>query len=168
MADLRKPDRPAPSLQCPMSSGMESLTAPQRELVEQWLPGAEPVRDHSWGLVGTTVLELSQGGVRYIVKAGDERDHHLERELRAHRLWLEPWTSRGLAPQLLRSDDEAKLLRALEAAFIEGYGSDPREPGAWRRNRIREAVGTAAWAYQVGDEAFERQGHRMIAEALAG
>lgn len=63
-----------------MSSGMESLTAPQRELVEQWLPGAELVRDHSWGLVGTTVLEMSQGGVRYIVKAGDERDHHLERD----------------------------------------------------------------------------------------
>jgi hypothetical protein len=27
-------------------------------------------------------------------------------------------------------------------------------------------VGTAAWAYQMGDEEFEAQGHRMIAEAL--
>jgi hypothetical protein len=31
---------------------------------------------------------------------------------------------------------------------------------------IHEAIGTAAWAHQVGDEPFEQQGHRMIAEAL--
>lgn len=31
---------------------------------------------------------------------------------------------------------------------------------------LREAVSTAAWAYQVGDEAFEKQGHRMLAETL--
>ena len=30
----------------------------------------------------------------------------------------------------------------------------------------REAIGTAAWAYQVGDRPFEEQGHRMIAAAL--
>ena len=46
-------------------------------------------------------------------------------------------------------------------------GADPRDAAAWQRNRIREAIGTAVWAYQVGDEAFEQQGHRMIAEALA-
>ena len=55
----------------------------------------------------------------------------------------------------------------LEAAFLEGYGSDPREPSAWHRTRLREAVGTAVWAHQVGDEAFEAQGHRMIEDALA-
>lgn len=31
---------------------------------------------------------------------------------------------------------------------------------------VHEAIGTAVWAYQVGDERFERQGHRMVAEAL--
>ena len=56
---------------------------------------------------------------------------------------------------------------ALEAAFLDGYGTDPREPGAWHRNRVREAVGTAVWAYQVDDEAFEAHGHQMIADALA-
>jgi hypothetical protein len=56
---------------------------------------------------------------------------------------------------------------ALEAAFLNGYGPDPREPEAWHRNRIREAIGTAVWAYRVHDEPFEQQGHRMIAEALA-
>lgn len=280
-----------------MPSGIDNLTGQQRELLSQWLPAVEVARDHSWGLIGTTVLEVSHDGTRYVVKAGDENDHHLARELRAHRLWLDPWCSQGRAPQLLRADDEAKLLlrqclpgelvqggpeehvpdtylqagallatlhgqlgvkdaefesqanqktlawldgphrmapdivsrlrteiaswpsppvtlvpthgdwqprnwllhngivsvidfgRAdlrpavtdfarlaaqqflahpdCEVAFIEGYGGDPRDPDEWRRVRIREAVGTAAWAFQVGDERFERHGHRMIAEALA-
>lgn len=55
----------------------------------------------------------------------------------------------------------------LERAFFDGYGDDPREPGRWRLHTLREAVGTACWAYQVGDESFERQGHRMLAEALS-
>lgn len=55
----------------------------------------------------------------------------------------------------------------LEEAFLSGYGSDPREPAAWQRERVREAIGTAVWAHQVGDEAFERQGHRMISDELS-
>lgn len=66
-----------------------------------------------------------------------------------------------LAAQQFRSNPE------LEAAFLDGYGSDPRDPDAWQRDRIRQAIGTTAWAYQIGEEAFEQQGHRMIAEALA-
>lgn len=54
----------------------------------------------------------------------------------------------------------------LEAAFFAGYGRDPRTPDQWRVIALHEAIGTAVWAYQVGDEAFEQQGHRMIAEAL--
>lgn len=56
---------------------------------------------------------------------------------------------------------------ALEEAFVAGYGGDPREPDAWRLAMLREAVGTAVWAFQVGDEPFEHQGHRMLADALA-
>jgi len=269
----------------------------QWRLLHDWLPGAEVVTDHSWGLVGTTVLELRHDGTQYVAKAGDPADHHIAREIRAHREWLEPWTSRGRAPQLVQADAEAKLLltrylpgelvqgtdyeqlpdtylqagellvrfhqqlaiedpefearekakslaalgkphriapelterlraeieswptpattlvpthgdwqprnwlvhggvvsvidfgraglrpaftdfarlavqqfqrnSALESAFLQGYGTDPREPEAWHRNRLREAIGTAVWAYQVRDEGFEQQGHRMIAEALA-
>jgi hypothetical protein len=282
-----------------MTSGapLAQLEQRQRSLLESWLPGAEVVRDHSWGLVGTVVLELCHNDVRYIAKAGDDKDHHLARELRAHREWLLPWTSRGQAPELVYADGDAKLLvtrylpgelvqgtdhegdpetyrqagrllallhdqlsvadeefearenakslawlnrphriapdtasrlretvepwptpastlvpthgdwqprnwlvhqgtvsaidfgRAdlrpaltdfvqlanrqfrsdprLEAAFLDGYGRDPREPETWFRTRIRYAIGTAAWAYQVGDEPFEQHGHRMIADLLA-
>jgi aminoglycoside phosphotransferase len=271
------------------------LTERQRQLLGIWLPSAVIVRDHSWGLVGTVVLEIEHGGQRYIAKAGDDADHHLARELRAHRNWSRPWTARGRAAELVHADDDAKLLvtrflpgqlvegtsyewspgiyrqagellaafhrqyaepdaayearenkrtlghldrphriapdvadriratiqswptppatlvpthgdwqprnwliddngivrvidfgRAdlrpaytdfarlaaqqfrsapdLESAFLAGYGADPREPGAWERARLREAVSTAVWAYGVGDEAFEAQGHRMIAD----
>ena len=273
------------------------LTDRQQVLLDTWLPSAQLVKDHSWGLIGTLVLELIHNGERYIAKAGDAADHHLAREIRAHRNWLTPWTSRGRAPEFVRADDDAKLLltrflpgqlvegtpaewapatydeagellaqfhqqsavrddtyesrenqrtlanlgkahriapdlterlqaeiagwptppailvpthgdwqprnwltdrgiirvidfgRAdlrpaytdlarlaaqqfrsnpeLEAAFLSGYGSDPREPAAWHRAQLREAVNTCIWAYQVGDEPFEQQGHRMIAEAIS-
>lgn len=280
-----------------MNDRIDGLSPRQQELVRAWLPAAEVVVDHSWGLVGTTVLELRCGGERYIVKAGDENDHHLAREIRAHHRWLRPWTSLGRAPEVVKTNGEAKLVMtrylpgrlvegtddehqpetyrqagellarlhdqegnddaefeararekallwldkphritpdvasrlrsaveswptppsrlvpthgdwqprnwlisegtvrvidfgraglrpaftdlarlsaqqfrahaALEVAFFEGYGGDPREPAAWQRNQIREAIGTAVWAYQVGAERFEQQGHRMITEALA-
>jgi Ser/Thr protein kinase RdoA (MazF antagonist) len=54
----------------------------------------------------------------------------------------------------------------LEDAFFDGYGGDPRVPDQWRMFAIHEAIGTAVWAHQVGDERFESQGLRMISEAL--
>lgn len=54
----------------------------------------------------------------------------------------------------------------LADAFIDGYGSDPREDPLWPVEQLREAVGTAAYAYQIGDCDFEAQGHRMLSEAL--
>jgi hypothetical protein len=278
-------------------AGPDDLSSAQRELLATWLPGLRVVVDHSWGLVGTTVLEVTHGGEQYVVKAGDARDHHIGRELRAHREWLRPWTRIGRAPLLAFGDDKAKLVvtvflpgelvlgspaqddpstfaqagellrllhdqagepdddferdadaktlrcldgphriapeveqrvraavtawptsevrlvpthgdwqprnwlvhervvsvidfgradlrpamndlsrlvsrdfsrdRALEAAFVEGYGGDPRSPGLWQRQQLREAVGTATWAFAVGDAGFEAEGHAMIADALA-
>ncbi len=54
----------------------------------------------------------------------------------------------------------------LERAFLDGYGSDPREPQSWQREQIRQAIGTACWAHRVGDREFEEQGHRMLDAAL--
>ena len=281
-----------------MTSGIAKLSPDQQVLLDQWLPGAVVKDDHSWDLVATTVLELTHGGFRLIVKAGGANDHHIAREIHAHLHWLGPWTATGRAPRLEHFDTAAKLLVAgylpgdlvlgseyaekpmtyrqagrllailhaqlavtdddyearenrksldwldekhriapgvedalraeidswptppavlvpthgdwqprnwlihhgvvsvidlgraalrpamsdfarltaqefrrdpeLEAAFLRGYGADPRERAAWHRNQVREAIGTAVWAHQVGDEAFERQGHRMIADALSG
>ena len=279
-----------------MPDHVTSLDPRQRALLDAWLPGARVVRDHSWGLTSTVVLEVAVDDMTYAVKAAAPDDHHLVRELRAHRAWLEPWTSAGAAPRLRFGDEAARILvtewvpgllvqgsaaegepdtyrqagallarlhaqsavedpghearettrtlawldrphriprdqvqrvreevegwpddvavlvpthgdwqprnwvidhgvvrvidlgRAalrpaytdwtrlavqqfigrpdLERAFVEGYGSDPRQPEAWRRQLLREAVSTAAWAHQVGDEAFEEQGLRMLETAL--
>lgn len=69
------------------------------------------------------------------------------------------------------SEDFVRLARQdfarnpeLETAFTAGYGEDPREPQDWRRAMVAEAVGTAVWAFGVGDQDFERVGHRMLAQ----
>lgn len=280
-------------------SAADRLGPDQRSLLDSWLPGWRIERDHSWGLVGTWVLEVMWAGERYAVKAADESDHHLGREITAHERWLGPWRRTGRGPAVVHHDRDARLLvtrwvpgtlvlgepaeqlpdtyaqagavlrllhdapgaldadywpaaqrkalawldrlhriapdvaararsvvaswdlppaavvpthgdwqprnwvvdeegvvraidlgRAdlrpaltdlarlaaqqfrgrpdLEAAFVAGYGDDPRaaDPGAWRRTVLGEAIGTAVWAYQVGDEDFEAQGHRMLGEAL--
>ena len=278
-----------------------ALAAEQRRLVEGWLPGAVVEADLSWGLVETTVLQVRHGGGLVVVKAGGPQDHHIAREVEAHRRWLQPWASAGRAPALLHADEGARVVvtrwlpgdlaqgtpaatdpdvhrqagellaqlhqqeavhdagfeaaantktrrwlagphaipvetarrlaeevgswpehpavlvpthgdfhprnwvvddgrttsrvgvidfgRAalrpaesdlvrlvqrdwvgrpdLEAAFLTGYGSDPREDGSWRRTRVREAVGTACWAHLVGDAAFEQEGLRLLEELTA-
>ncbi|SEE64875.1 aminoglycoside phosphotransferase family protein [Ruania alba] len=269
------------------------LTSAQRALLAAWLPGLTILADLSWELVETTVLHASTAdGTQVVIKAGGPSDHHIEREIRAHRQWTTPWTATGHASRLLHGDSEAKLLvttyltgrlvletpdeddpevyrlagelltafhgqaelidhdwerrenakslawldrphrvdpaheavlrlaiatwptpsatlvpthgdwqprnwlidgtevrvidfgraawrpastdlarlaarnfswdPALEHAFFSGYGTDPREPESWLRCRVREAIGTAAWAYQVGDRGFEAEGHHMI------
>ncbi|MGZ5403253.1 MAG: phosphotransferase family protein [Nocardioides sp.] len=283
-----------------MTTALADLPLDQRALLESWLPGAVVVTDHTWvGLRQRLVLELLHRGERYVAKAGGPTDGHMDREIRAHREWLAPWTSRGRAPAMVHADLEARLLLtrflpgrlvegspyadepdtfrqagallallhdqsvvvdddyerreaaksgawldrphriapgvearlrdliaswdtfeptplvpthgdwqprnwlvepdgtvsvidfgradlrpaesdlvrlaaqdfrsdpALEAAFLDGYGRDPRSPTTWHRLRVREAISTTVWAHQVGDEQFEQQGHRMIAEALA-
>lgn len=273
------------------------LSSRQLDLLDQWLPGAELLADHSWGLVATTVLELTGPTGHVIVKAGGADDHHIAREICAHRQWMAPWTASGHAPRLLAADESAKLLMTrylpgglvegdpvqddpdtyrqagtllarfhsqhaetvdgwneklaartlrwfdsphriqpqfvrelrdeiagwptdqavtvvpthgdwqprnwlidegtvrvidlgradlrppvedlarlarqdferdprLEAAFLEGYGSDPREPGLWRRTLVAEAIGTAAWAHRVGNESFEQLGLHQIEQLL--
>lgn len=72
----------------------------------------------------------------------------------------------GLRP---RTEDFLRLARQdfardprLEEAFLDRYGDDAREPDAWRRAQVGEAVATAVWAYGVGDTPFERSGHRQL------
>lgn len=53
----------------------------------------------------------------------------------------------------------------LEAAHLDGYGGDPRDD-TWPLECLRQAVSTAAWAHQMGDEAFEQHGLDMIDRVL--
>ncbi|MGF0118327.1 phosphotransferase family protein [Promicromonospora sp. Marseille-Q5078] len=281
---------------------LRPLSDRQQGLLSGWLPGLRVEADMSWGLGETTVLRVAAGGGTYVVKAGGASDHHIAREVRAHREWTGPWlaaepagdrvgrlvhadadarllvttyqpgrlvqddpaaadprtyeqagrllaalhaqsavedpdfearanagSERWLAGEHRIAADDVERLRALirswptppavlvpthgdwqgrnwlvddagtvrvidlgraalrpamsdldrlatrefrrhpgaEEAFLAGYGRDPREPAAWFRSRVREAIGTAAWAYRVGDEGFEAEGHRLVAEVLA-
>ncbi|GAA1928672.1 hypothetical protein [Nocardioides hwasunensis] len=105
-----------------MAEGIERLRPEQRDLLTRWVPDARVVADHSWGLVGTAVLEVHSEQGRLIVKAGDEADGHIEREIRAHREWLRPWVASGRAPTALHLDLPAKLVvtRFLPGRLVEG------------------------------------------------
>lgn len=292
----KRPVRRRTGTSYPLRVTLDLLSARQRALLTEWLPGVTVARDHSWGLVDRAVLEVVRSGSRFIVKAGGPDDHHIAREIRAHLSWLGPLARRGRAPVLVHHDEQANLLvtsylpgrlvldspyaddpaafrqaggllallhdqdgvrddgyeltanrralawldrphrirpdveerlraeigswptppatlvpthgdwqprnwlvhdgvvsvidlgraamrpaatdllrlaaqdfrrdPSLEDAFLEGYGRDPRESGAWHRDRVREAIGTAVWAHQVADQEFEAQGHRMISEVL--
>lgn len=54
----------------------------------------------------------------------------------------------------------------LAEAFTDGYGSDPRCGEVWKHWQLFEAIGTSVYAFGIGAEEFEAQGHRMITGAL--
>lgn len=54
----------------------------------------------------------------------------------------------------------------LESAFLQGYGGDPRQARSWPIECLHEAIGTVVYAYRLGAEDFEAQGHRMLGRAL--
>ena len=92
-------------------TGIAKFTERQRALLDDWLPGFEVVTDHKrWGLVDTTVLQVVHDGGSYIVKAAGKANHHIECLLRAHYIWVEPWTSRGRAPEPVHADGAANIL----------------------------------------------------------
>ncbi|WP_426765733.1 phosphotransferase [Pseudarthrobacter sp. 1G09] len=272
------------------------LRAEQSALVASWLRSPELLADLSWALADTKVLRVQGPDGQSIIKAGGPDNHHLGRELAAHRAYTRPLVECGRAGRLLHADSGAnvlvmeyleghlvegtsaeqepgtyaqagELLRlfhnqerridgryelqatakslawldrahridpavereargrlaeyrpepvtvvpthgdwqprnwlihsgevrvidfgrfdfrpaatdlcrlavqqwrqqpALEQAFLDGYGTDPRYHVVWRIDLLREAIGTAVWAHIVGDDAFEHQGHRMLREAL--
>jgi len=51
-----------------------NLSPEQLALLDRWLLDARAERDHGWGLVETTVLEMTHAGSRFIVKAGKRRE----------------------------------------------------------------------------------------------
>lgn len=105
-----------------MGDELTMLSPEQRHLLASWVPVALVVADHSWGLVGTTVLELSSEQGSLVLKAGGPSDHHIARELRAHREWLRPWVETGHAPTLVYGDVSRRILitRYLPGRLVEG------------------------------------------------
>lgn len=94
-----------------MISALDTLTPAQRDLLDQWLPGAEVVTDRSaLHRAGTTALVLSAGEDRFLVKTTVEGVRHIDRELAAHRSWLAPWTDAGRAPSLVEADLDARII----------------------------------------------------------
>lgn len=95
----------------------------QRARLDQWFPDHQVVADHAWPGQDSIVLELvTADGDLIIAKAsiGPTFDHHLSRELRAHRLLGTQWGT-GF-PRLLCADDDARLLvtRRLPGELCEG------------------------------------------------
>ena len=56
---------------------------------------------------------------------------------------------------------------ALREAFYSGYGRLPgEEPESWLLDNLLQSLGTIVWAHEVGDTAFEAEGHRMLDRVL--
>lgn len=60
-----------------MSDELERLRPEQRNLLARWVPDACVVADHSWGVTGTTVLQLQGEQGQLVLKAGDMADGHI-------------------------------------------------------------------------------------------
>lgn len=74
---------------------------------------------------------------------------------------------RPRATDLFRLQDRSWRGRPdLEPAFFTGYGADPRDVWWWPSLVLAEHIGTAVWAHQVGDEAFEAKGLRGLREVF--
>ena len=150
-----------------VTSALDHLSRRQQQLVDRWLPGATVVSDHSRGLVATTVLEITQGGSRFIVKAGGPDDHHIERELHAHHHWLRPWTGRGRAPALIHGDPSAKILvtRYLPGELVLG-SIRADEPDTYRQ--AGELLALLHGQTPVTDDDYERRETEKSLTWLAG
>ncbi|MDJ0320742.1 aminoglycoside phosphotransferase family protein [Pseudarthrobacter sp. PS3-L1] len=84
------------------------MTAVQWGLVATWLGPYVVLRDHSWPLQDTTVLEVQAlDGERLIVKASTT-SHHIGREIAAHRRGL--GAPQGRVPALVGASVDAGIL----------------------------------------------------------
>ncbi len=138
------------------------LLPPQVAVLERWFPDHRVVADHTWPGQTSVVLEVATAdGDRVIAKAstGPAFDHHLDRELRAHRM-LGDQLGRGF-PQLLCADDDARVLvtRWLPGRLAEGseWELDPA---------VHRAAGALLRRFQGAAPATEAPGHGADTIAL--
>lgn len=105
------------------------LSTRQRDLLDSWLGTYRIVRDHSWPGLRTVVAHTRSEAGDLIVKAsaGEVQEHHIAREIAAHRSFL-AGLGDGL-PELVAADSPARLIvtRYLPGRLAEGsrWESDP-------------------------------------------
>ncbi|MGH3651715.1 phosphotransferase [Glutamicibacter sp.] len=85
------------------------LNADQVHQVRSWLGEVTVVSDMSWGLTDIKVLRIAAAGKHYVLKTAGERNHHIVRELEAHRQYTRVLTGVGLAARLRFSSDAHRL-----------------------------------------------------------
>src|SRR4051794_8322453 len=98
------------------------LSASQAGLLESWLRGVRLLKDLSWNLVDTAVLEVADDHHKYIVKAAGPLNHHIGREIQAHESAVNVWALQNRAPKLVQSDRSMNILMTeyLEGSLVEG------------------------------------------------
>lgn len=107
------------------------------------------LRNHSWGLVSTTVLEIAHAGSRFIVKAGGRDDQNIQRGLGVR---IAPGSAIHLSRLEVGRGEQSVLFSAWLVAEWEGaptnVAPDEHDEIRWFRLEelpplIHEPVGTA-------------------------
>lgn len=110
----------------------EGITEEQNGLLTSWLGGFRVVRDHSWPLQDTTVLQLETAVGDHVMVKASGTSHHIRREIAAY--------SRGLpglegnVPVMLHAAPDAGLLvtRYLPGAVVAGTPAE-EDPETYRQ-----------------------------------
>ena len=104
----------------------EHLADTQFALLDTWLPDAQLGADLSWDLALTTVLDVSAGAGRFIVKAGSGDNHHVSREIAAHRTATGVLAGTGHASRMVHCDNEANILVTtyLPGQLVQGTSAE--------------------------------------------
>lgn len=143
------------------------------------LTGRVPVLRHASAEAGILVAEFLPGSLVAGTPAEDDpqtyrqagellkRIHrpagvsaHYARALAVKtRSWLD--RAHGLVPECQLN----RLTRELEG--LEPCAAE-HEADLWRLENLNQAIGTVAWAHQVGDAAFEQSGRNMLDRLFSG
>lgn len=109
----------------------------QAGLVEARLPGVRLWNAHSCKVADTVVLEVEHDQRRYIVKAADPFNHHMSREMEAHRLSTGALVSLNRAPKLIKSDQPQT---SSSRSTWKDFWFEARQPSMRPIHTIRQGI----------------------------
>ena len=98
------------------------LSEDQAANIDRWLPGVRLHADMSWDLVDTVVLDVISDRGRFVIKAAGADNHHIGREITAHRGFTHCLARTGHAAQMEHYDRACNLLvtRYLKGSLAVG------------------------------------------------